>query len=98
MSGKQDDVPRLPRGRGFRLRSGDVVRIAMFATLLVMVLALGRPCASGVAGFVDGFSPPPDGGAAPASATPATEGMQLERLTEEEIKKRFPSGEADGGP
>ena len=82
-----DDVPRLPRGKGFRLRSGDLVRIGMFATLLIMVALLGRPCASGMAGFVDSFSPAVDAGAAP---TAAPEDMQLERLTEEEIRKRFP--------
>jgi hypothetical protein len=86
-----DQVPRLPRGKGLRMRSGDFVRIAMFATLLVMVLALGRPCASGVAGFVDSFSPPPDA-AAPA---PAIQELQLERLTDEEIKRRFPADEGD---
>jgi len=83
--GDDDDVPRLPRGRGIRMRSGDAVRIGLFGTLLVMLLALGRPCASGVAGFVDSFSPPPD------AAPPAAEGMQLERLTDEQIRERFPA-------
>ena len=85
--GADDDVPRLPRGKGLRLRSSDVVRIGLFATLLVMIIALGRPCASGVAGFVDSFSPPPD------AAPPAASEMQLERLTDEQIRARFP---ADG--
>jgi hypothetical protein len=83
--GGDDDVPRLPRGRGLRMRSGDVVRIGLFGTLLVMILALGHPCASGVAGFVDSFSPPPD------AAPPAAGGMQLERLTDEQIRERFPA-------
>jgi hypothetical protein len=91
-----DDNIRLPRGKGFRLRSTDAVRIGMFATLLVLILVLGRPCADGVAGFVDSFSPPPD--AAPA-APPPESGMQLQRLTEEEIRKRFPGGtDAGAGP
>ncbi len=88
-----DDVPRLPRGKGLRLRTTDVVRIAMLVLLLVCIVVLGRPCASGVAGFVDSFSPGPDAGAAPA----ASEEMHLERLTEEEIRKRFP-GDEDAGP
>jgi hypothetical protein len=84
-SGADDDVPRLPRGKGLRMRSSDVVRVGLFATLLVMIIALGRPCASGVAGFVDGFSPPADAG------PPAASGMQLERLTDEQIRARFPA-------
>jgi hypothetical protein len=88
-----DDVPRLPRGKGLRLRSTDVARIGMVALLLVCIVVLGRPCASGVAGFVDSFSPAPDAG----PAAPATEELQLERLTEEEIRRRFPGDEADAG-
>jgi len=79
-----EPIPRLSRGRGLRLRTSDLVRIGMVATLLICILALGRPCADGMAGFVDSFSPPPD--AAPAAA-PA---LELERLTEEEIRRRFP--------
>jgi hypothetical protein len=90
VSAPDDPVPRLSRGRGLRMRTPDLVRIGMFATLLVCLIALGRPCADGMAGFVESFSPPPD--AAPAAAPP----LQLERLTEDEIRKRFP-GEPDAG-
>jgi len=92
MTKRDDDVPRLPRGKGFRMRPADLIRIGMFLTLLVMVVVLGRPCASGVAGFVDSFSPSPDAGAAP----PAGKEMKLERLTEEEIKQRFPGDDEAG--
>lgn len=85
-----EPVPRLSRGRGLRLRTGDVVRIGLFGTLLVFVVVMGRPCADGMAGFVESFSPPPD--AAPAAAP-----LQLERLTEDEIRRRFP-GDPDAGP
>jgi hypothetical protein len=93
MTKRDDDVPRLPRGKGFRMRPPDLIRIGMFLTLLVMVIVLGRPCASGVAGFVDSFSPAIDAGAPPPSGTGE---MKLERLTEEEIKKRFPGGDEAG--
>lgn len=87
---RDDDVPRLPRGKGFRMRPADLMRVGMFVTLLIMIVVLGRPCASGVAGFVDSFSPSPDAAPAPA------QDMKLERLTEEEIKKRFPAGDEAG--
>jgi len=87
-----EPVPRLSRGRGLRMRQGDLVRIGMFATLLVFVVLMGRPCADGMANFVGSFSPAPD--AAPAAQPP----LQLERLTEEEIRRRFPGDEPDAGP
>ena len=90
MKPDDDDVPRLPRGKGLRLRTSDVARIGMVALLLVCIVVLGRPCASGVAGFVDSFSPVPDAG-------PATEELHLERLTEEEIRRRFPGDQPDAG-
>ena len=86
----EEPVPRLSRGRGLRLRTSDVVRIGLFGTLLAFVVVMGRPCADGMAGFVESFSPPPDAGTA---APP----LQLERLTEEEIRRRFP-GDPDAGP
>lgn len=76
-----DEVPKLPRGKGLRLRPADLFRIGMVAVLLLCVLALGQPCADSVAGFVDSFAPPPD--AAPE--------MKLERLTDDEIRSRFPA-------
>lgn len=84
---RDNDTPRLPRGRWFgNLRSIEIIRIGMVATVLVVVIVLGRPCADGVARFVESYAPPPDAGA-PAPA------MKYERLTEEEIKKRFPGGD-----
>ena len=91
-NGADDKVPRLPRGKGLKLRTADLVRVGMFATLLVFVVVLGRPCADGVGTFVESFAPPPDAG--PAAAPP----LQLERLTEEQIRQRFPSGEPDAAP
>jgi len=85
--GGGDDIPKLPRGRWFgNLRSIEIIRIGMVATVLVVVIVLGRPCADGIAQFVEGYAPPPDAG-------PAAPAMHYERLTEEEIKKRFPGGD-----
>jgi hypothetical protein len=44
-------------------------RIALLLVLLVMLVALRRPCAEGVAGFVGNFGPPP-------SATPTDAGAR----------------------
>lgn len=81
-----DETPKLPRGKWFgNVRAIEIIRIGMVATVLVVVIVLGRPCADGVARFVESYAPPPDAGA-PAPT------MKYERLTEEEIKKRFPGG------
>lgn len=85
---------KLPRGKWFGKapRSIEILRIGMVATLLVVVVVLGRPCAEGMAQFVESYAPPPDAG--PAAKRPA---LQIERLTPEEIERRFPSGGADAG-
>jgi hypothetical protein len=87
---RDDEVPRLPRGRWMKLDGPQLFRIGMIAILFVFVIVMRRPCADGVAGFVKQFDPPPD--AAPAPPT-----MQLERLSEDEIKRRFPGGAPDAG-
>jgi len=82
-----DATPRLPRGKWFgNLRAVEIIRIGMVATVLVVVIVLGRPCADGIARFVDSYAPPIDAG-------PAAPTMHYERLTEEQIKKRFPGGD-----
>jgi hypothetical protein len=84
---RDDETPKLPRGKWFgNVRSIEIIRIGMVATVLVVVIVLGRPCADGIARFVESYAPPPDAGATAPS-------MQYERLTEEEIKKRFPGGD-----
>ncbi len=86
-----EPTPKLPRGRWFgTIRTVEIIRIGMVATVLVVVVGLGRPCADGISRFVESYAPPPDAG------PPA---MKYERLTEEEIKKRFPGGDQlDEGP
>ncbi|HLU67782.1 MAG TPA: hypothetical protein VKZ63_15970 [Kofleriaceae bacterium] len=85
------EVPRLPRGRWFGgIRSIELIRIGFVATALVILIVLGRPCADGMARFVESFAPPPDAGPeAPARS------LHLERLTEEEIRQRFPGGDEE---
>lgn len=94
MSDKPDEpVPRLPRGKWFggNVRTIELLRIGMVGTLLVVIIVLGRPCADGMASFVEGFGAPPDAGPPPRQ-------MKVERLTEEEIKRRFPGSDAGSAP
>ena len=67
---EDDDVPRLPRGRGLSLSFGQILRIATVAVALVALIVLQKPCAKSVSKFVTQFGPDdagvarPDGGAA----------------------------------
>lgn len=69
-----DDVPRLPRGRGVTLNRMQLLRIVFTAVLLVVVLVLTKPCARATGKFVQSFDPP-DGGSA---AKPITKPDQIE--------------------
>jgi hypothetical protein len=65
-----DATPRLPRGKWFgNLRAIEIIRIGMVATVLVVVIVLGRPCADGIARFVDSYAPPIDAGRRPRPCT-----------------------------
>ncbi len=88
--GRDGEVPRLPRGPLLRLSASAVFRIAMIGIVLAAVIALRKPCADGLASFVTTIDAP-DGG-------PPPKAMQLERLTEEDIKRRFPGPGVDAGP
>ncbi len=63
---EEEPVPRLPRGKGWGLSTGELIRIGMIASLLVAVIALRRPCADNVGQFIQSFEPPIDAGVAPA--------------------------------
>ena len=72
------DVPRLPRGRGFSFTGPQVVRILMFAFLLIAVLFMRRPCGDAVGRFVGSFDEQAPGDASvraiphPDQLTPGT--------------------------
>jgi hypothetical protein len=55
MANDDDSVPRLPRGRGFKLSSAHVIKILLTGALLVMLIAVQEPCADSVSQFVTGF-------------------------------------------
>jgi hypothetical protein len=52
---EQQPVPRLPRGSGVHLSGQAIIRILMFAALLVGVIMLREPCSRSVASFVGQF-------------------------------------------
>lgn len=54
-SSDDDDVPRLPRGRGMALSFGQIVRIVMVATALIALIVLQKPCARSVSKLVTSF-------------------------------------------
>lgn len=50
-----DDVPKLPRGRGLRLSRPQLIRIAGTVFLLAFLIVMQRPCANAVSTFVTSF-------------------------------------------
>lgn len=57
-AGKADEgdvAPRLPRGSGFKISKGHLFKITLTAGLLVMLIAIQRPCADAVSKFVTSF-------------------------------------------
>jgi hypothetical protein len=81
-----DDPPKLGRGPWWSgIRGVELIRIGAVAIALLVVIMLGRPCADSVARFVDGYSID--------AAPPPRPTLEFERLTEEEIRKRFPGGD-----
>ncbi len=61
-----EEVPKLPRGRGFKLSTPQLIRIGGTALLLVLLIVMQKPCAEAVSGFVTGF----DGSGSAAKAMP----------------------------
>jgi hypothetical protein len=51
-------VPRIPRGKGFRVSRGQWIKIVLTGGLLVMLLLIQKPCASSVSSFVTSFDDP----------------------------------------
>ena len=66
---RDPDVPRLPRGKGFKLSFGEIIRVGLTGTMLLAVLVLAKPCADSVGRFVANFDPPD---AQPAAPPPST--------------------------
>ena len=84
---EEEAPPRLPRGRIFgRWVMADLIRIAMYGSLLVAIIALRKPCADGTAALFESFATPP---APEAGAIEPEPTLRYERLTPEQIRERF---------
>jgi hypothetical protein len=55
VSADDEPVPKLPRGRGLKLSTAQLVRIGGTLALLVFLIVMQRPCANAVGKFVTGF-------------------------------------------
>ena len=97
---RDPDVPRLPRGRGFKLSFGEIVRIGLTATMLIAVLVLAKPCADAVGRFVGSFDPP-DAQPAPAPQTqkaPAGYVHLTPNMTPQQIQQAIGAARDAGAP
>jgi len=94
----EDDepVPKLPRGKFFRLSGPEVVRILMFAALLVAVIILRKPCSEGVARFMETFAV--DAGPQPTESQIPERSIRLRGDESEEELQRKIDGLRDAGP
>lgn len=51
----EEPVPKLPRGRGFKLSGPELFRIFITLISLIGVIVLAKPCANSVSNFVTGY-------------------------------------------
>ena len=94
-----DDVPRLPRGRGLKLSFPEILRIAMTAIMLIAVIVLARPCADAVGHFVANFDPPDAAGPAPGPVrAPAGYVHLTPDMTPEQIQQAINAARDAGAP
>ena len=66
----EEDVPKLPRGRGITLSVPQLVRILGLIAVLVVLLVMQKPCSNAVSKFVTGF----DGSGSAGSGSAAGSG------------------------
>jgi hypothetical protein len=73
MNQGDDEVPKLPRGKGLTLSSGQMMRIGMTLVTLLAIVVLRRPCSDAVGRFVTTFGgPTPNGTSAAPIAAPGS--------------------------
>src|SRR5262245_42028968 len=86
------DVPRIPRGRGVAIARGAIIKIALTTTLLVMVVLFRKPCGQATAKFIGSFAQKPDA-AMPVELPPGS--VSLQGLSGDELKAAIEKARAD---
>jgi hypothetical protein len=91
-----EPVPKLPRGRGMKFSTPELVRIGFTLITLIGVVVLAKPCANSMSGFVMSMDGSATGSAAKSKAMPRPDNVdvpvpqQYEQLrpgmTDEEVK------------
>lgn len=103
MSEESEQVPKLPRGRGFRLSGPEMFRILITGAMLVAILILAKPCGNAMSSFIMGFDKPGSGSAAgkhaPAAQPqlPGSAGDYVELhpgMTDEEVRQAIEQAKA----
>jgi hypothetical protein len=84
-SDTDEPVPKLPRGRGIKLGTAELFRIAITIAFLVAVIMLTKPCSQAVSTFVVGFGSGSGSGSGTGTGTGTGSGSAkidpYERLT-----------------
>lgn len=52
---EEEEIPKLPRGRGLKLSGPEIFRILLTFGMLVAILVLAKPCGDAVSTFVMRF-------------------------------------------
>jgi len=101
-----DEVPKLPRGRGIRLSIPQLMRVVGLLAVLVFLLVMQRPCANAVSTFVTGFdgSGSAGSGSAAGSGSGAGSARRLDQyehlrpgMTDDEVKAVIERARAKAG-
>jgi len=95
----EPEIPRIPRGKGFKLSMGELVKIAMLATLLVAILVLQKPCADSVAKLVTSFGSDTGSGSGSQKIVDTPEGTYVRitpDMTPEQIKAAIEQARGHG--
>jgi hypothetical protein len=80
-----EEVPKLPRGKGLKLSGPEIVRICITGALLVAIIVLARPCGTAVSNFMMRFDNGSGSGSASAAKQPRGELLRGD-MTDEERK------------
>ncbi len=66
---EEEEIPKLPRGRGLKLSGPEIFRILITLGLLIAIVVLAKPCGDAVGNFVMRFDKGSAGSAMPRPGT-----------------------------